>query len=119
MYFLYTNQSRLEHYDRSDVTQHPIHAHFPPDISNVLAEGFDSWNDVMEFRRKRFEKARNRPTDIQGPGEGGEPVSLSPEEQAEADRLFAKETFNVIASNKVAMDRRIRDLRPEAYVLSF
>jgi hypothetical protein len=39
---------------------------------------------------------------------------LTPEEQAEADKLFAKETFNVIASNKVAMDRRIRDLRHPA-----
>ena len=44
------------------------------------------------------------------------PVHLTKEEQAEADKLFAKETFNVIASNKVALDRRIRDNRPRAYV---
>jgi len=42
-------------------------------------------------------------------------VHLTAEEQAEADKLFAKETFNVIASNKVAMDRRIRDNRHPAY----
>jgi|SRR6218665_1054839 len=115
MYFVYTNQSRLEHYDRSVVIQHPVHGHFP---SDMLPEGFDTWNDVMEFRKKRFLKAQSRPTDIQGPGEGGEPVLLTPEELAEADRLFEKETFNVIASNKMAMDRRIRDLRPDEYVFS-
>jgi len=65
----------------------------------------------MEFREKRFAKAKTRSPDIQGPGEGGVGVVLSAEEQLEADRLFAKETFNVIASNKIAMDRRIRDLR--------
>jgi len=42
-------------------------------------------------------------------------VYLTPEEQAEADGLFAKETFNVIASNKVALDRRIRDNRHPEY----
>jgi len=43
-------------------------------------------------------------------------VFLTAEEQAEADKLFAKETFNVIASNKVALDRRIRDNRHPEYV---
>ena len=42
-------------------------------------------------------------------------MHLTAEEQAEADKLFAKETFNVIASNKVALDRRIRDNRHPAY----
>lgn len=46
-----------------------------------------------------------------GPGEGGEAVVLSPEEQKEADRLFNKEAFNIVASDKIAMDRRIPDTR--------
>jgi len=70
---------------------------------------------VMEYRRARYKKALSRSPDIQGPGEDGEPVHLTAEEQAEADKLFAKETFNVIASNKVALDRRIRDNRHPEY----
>jgi len=70
---------------------------------------------VREFRKERFNKAQSRSPAIKGPGEDGEPVILTAEEQAEADKLFAKETFNVIASNKVAMDRRIRDLRHPEY----
>jgi polypeptide N-acetylgalactosaminyltransferase len=109
LYFLYTNQNRVEKYDEvaGDFDEHPIHAH----LLGQVPEGFKSWVQVMEFRRERYRKALNRPTSITGPGEDGEPVILTAEEQAEADRLFAKETFNVIASNKVAMDRRIRDLR--------
>ena len=66
---------------------------------------------VREFQRERYRKAQSRPANIQGPGEDGAAVHLTAEEQAEADKLFEKETFNVIASNKVAMDRRIPDLR--------
>lgn len=63
----------------------------------------------------RFINAQNRPRK-EGPGEGGNAVHLSKEEQELADKLFAKETFNVIASNKVAMDRRLNDARPSAFV---
>ena len=69
----------------------------------------------MEYRQKRFANAQNQPRK-DGPGEGGNPVHLSKEEQELADKLFAKETFNVIASNKVAMDRRLNDARPAAFV---
>jgi len=70
---------------------------------------------VVEYRRARYKKALSRSPNIHGPGEDGAPVYLTPAEQAEADKLFAKETFNVIASNKVALDRRIRDNRPSEY----
>jgi len=70
----------------------------------------------MEYRRARYKKALSRSPDITGPGEDGTAVFLTDEEQAEADKLFAKETFNVIASNKVALDRRIRDNRHPEYV---
>lgn len=111
-FFLYSNQSRIE-YVREDGGQHPVHDHLDNLPDKSLKKGFNSWDDVNNFRKSRFEKARSRPSDIQGPGEGGEAVILTPEEQAEADNRFAKETFNVIASNKMAMDRRIRDLRPK------
>ena len=70
---------------------------------------------VVEYRHARYKKALARSPSIRGPGEDGEPVRLTAEEQEEADKLFAKETFNVIASNKVAMDRRIRDNRHPEY----
>lgn len=105
LYFVYSNHGRLESIARQD--RHPLHDHGP-------SGGFETPKDLEEFRQRRFEKARSRPADVAGPGEGGEPVVLTPEEQAEADRLFPKETFNVVASNKMAMDRRIRDLRPAA-----
>lgn len=111
LYFVYSNQGRLEKFDRQD--RHPLHDHGPSGAS-LLPRGFETPKDLEEFRQRRFEKARSRPVDVEGPGEGGEPVVLTPEEQAEADRLFPKETFNVVASNKMAMDRRIRDLRPAA-----
>jgi len=69
----------------------------------------------MEYRRARYKKALSRSPDISGPGEDGTAVYLSAAEQAEADKLFAKETFNVIVSNKVALDRRIRDNRHPQY----
>jgi len=69
----------------------------------------------MEYRRVRYKKALARSPLIEGPGEDGAPVQLTAEEQAEADKLFAKETFNVVASNKVALDRRIRDNRHPEY----
>lgn len=109
LYFLYSSQNSVEKYDdsASDFDEHPIHEH----MLGRVPEGFKSWMEVTEFRRERYKKALNRPADIDGPGEDGKAVILTAEEQKEADRLFAKETFNVIASNKVALDRRIRDLR--------
>ena len=68
-------------------------------------------DEVWKFREQRYDIAQNRPAGLQGPGEDGAAVVLTPDEQAQADRLFEKETFNVIASNKVAMDRRLKDIR--------
>ena len=75
---------------------------------------FSSREALMAFRYKRYERAKRRPQ-RDGPGEMGKPVILTVEEQREADRLFAKETFNVVASNKVAMDRSIHDTRHPEY----
>ncbi|CAF1550902.1 unnamed protein product [Rotaria sp. Silwood1] len=47
-----------------------------------------------------------------GPGEGGVPVKLSPSEEKEAQRTIALYGFNMIVSNKISMDRRIKDTRP-------
>ena len=76
---------------------------------------FASREALMAFRRKRYERAQRRARRA-GPGEGGAPVVLTPDEQQQADKLFAKETFNVVASDKVALDRSIRDTRHPEYV---
>ncbi|KAK2178567.1 hypothetical protein NP493_535g01054 [Ridgeia piscesae] len=68
-------------------------------------------SDIKEYRMERYFKNKFRDPKKTGPGEGGEVVVLSPEEQKEADRLFRKEAFNIVASDKIAMDRRIPDTR--------
>lgn len=113
LYFLYSNQQRVSKY--ADDGDHPVHDHMVLEPMTVeLSGALNTWDKVMRFRRRRFEKAQKRSPDIKGPGEDGEAVYLSAEEEEESSRLFSKETFNVVASNKIAMDRRIRDLRPPA-----
>jgi hypothetical protein len=80
---------------------HPKHQH----------GDFRDISELKVFREKRFLAAQNKKHDAYSPGQFGVPVQLSEEEQAEADRLFAKETFNVIASNKVPLDRAVPDTR--------
>ena len=65
-----------------------------------------------------------------GPGEGGKtlvddedkksllcstgvPVILSPEEEEEARPAIARYGFNMLASDKISLDRRIKDTRPD------
>jgi len=66
---------------------------------------------VKTFRARRYARALKRVGLKYGHGENGEPVILTDAEKVEADRLFKKETFNVIASNKVALDRSVPDTR--------
>lgn len=47
-----------------------------------------------------------------GPGENGEGVSLAPSEKAEGDRSVREFGFNMVASDKISLDRRIKDTRP-------
>ena len=67
---------------------------------------------VLEYRRARYEafqEKESRPRT--GPGEGGAAVHLDPDEQKKADSLFKKEAFNIVASDKVALDRSVNDVR--------
>ena len=118
LYFLYSKQERVEQYVGGDKGPHSVHDHGVVVIlsGRELPGDFSSWSDVMNFRRKRYERAQARSPGVQGPGEGGVKVILTSEEQKEANVLFDKETFNVIASNKMAMDRRVPDLRHPALV---
>lgn len=44
-------------------------------------------------------------------GERGEPVHIAPDEQQKADRSIREYGFNMVASDKIAMNRTIPDLR--------
>lgn len=47
-----------------------------------------------------------------GPGENGEGVSLAASDKAEGDRSVREFGFNMVASDKISLDRRIKDTRP-------
>ena len=47
-----------------------------------------------------------------GPGENGEGVTLDASEKKKAQRLIAEFGFNMVASDKISLDRRIKDTRP-------
>lgn len=48
-----------------------------------------------------------------GPGEGGEAVYVSMSEKEAADRSVREFGFNMVASDKIAMNRTIPDTRME------
>ena len=49
--------------------------------------------------------------DSTAPGENGQAVHLEGDEKIKADKLFKTEAFNIIASDKIAVDRSIPDTR--------
>ncbi|KAL5006230.1 hypothetical protein ScPMuIL_015036 [Solemya velum] len=67
--------------------------------------------DLLKFRRKRFISYQELETKRSGPGENGKPVYLEGKEKELADSLFEKEAFNRLASDKIALDRSIPDVR--------
>ena len=71
---------------------------------------------VVNFRQERYEKYRSKEGGRSGPGENGLAVVLEGEEKKLADSLFEKEAFNIIASDKIALDRSIVDKRDGRWV---
>lgn len=67
-------------------------------------------DDVMEFRLNRYMRYQEKTPGL-GPGQEGTAVILTEEEQMFADNMMANATFNVVASNKMALDRSIPDTR--------
>ncbi|XP_052683470.1 probable N-acetylgalactosaminyltransferase 9 isoform X2 [Crassostrea angulata] len=67
--------------------------------------------EILHLRNKRFMKYREKEGKREGLGEKGRAVTLQGEEKALADSLFKKEAFNIIASDKIALDRSIPDVR--------
>lgn len=67
--------------------------------------------EKLHLRNKRFMEYREKESKRDGLGEKGRAVTLQGEEKALADSLFKKEAFNIIASDKIALDRSIPDVR--------
>lgn len=63
----------------------------------------------------RYERYSNRNKEnIGSPGEGGVGITLDGKDKALADSLFKKEAFNIIASNRIALNRTLKDIRDPA-----
>lgn len=63
----------------------------------------------------RYERYNNRnKVNIDSPGENGGPVVLTGKDKSLADSLFKKEAFNIIASNRIALNRTVKDIRDPA-----
>ena len=50
-----------------------------------------------------------------GPGEQGKSVIIPTEEEAKKDELYKTNGFNAWASDKIALDRAVKDIRHEGY----
>ncbi|XP_041365720.1 probable N-acetylgalactosaminyltransferase 9 isoform X2 [Gigantopelta aegis] len=80
-----------------------------------LVSGFESSGSLSDshltLRFKRFAEYRRTEKQRTGPGEHGEPVHLEGEEKEKAMRLMSVEAFNRIASDKISLERAVRDMR--------
>ncbi|XP_046350020.1 probable N-acetylgalactosaminyltransferase 9 [Haliotis rufescens] len=83
---------------------------------------FTSWetpDELFSLRKKRYVEYQNGELKRTGPGELGEGVMLEGEEKAKAEKLMTKEAFNIVASDKIALDRGLKDVRdPECRTLT-
>lgn len=70
----------------------------------------NSEEEIRLYRLQRYLSYQTRPP-REGPGENGAPVTLAPEEQKIADEKWKNASFNVVASDKIALDRAIPDTR--------
>lgn len=81
----------------------------PQSVSSVRE--FEVGEEVLKFRRERFEKYQASEASRSGPGEHGQGVHLHGKEKETADSLMDKEAFNIIASDKISLERSVKDVR--------
>lgn len=58
----------------------------------------------------------SRPRD--GPGEGGKPVVIAKEQQEKMKEMFKINQFNLMASEMIALNRSLPDVRLEGWAAS-
>ena len=76
---------------------------------DVLSYPILSWRSIGNYEKTYPSKS--------GPGEYGEPISLNLEEKQRAKAVIKEFGFNLIASDKVSLDRLPKDLRHPELVL--
>ncbi|CAI4231179.1 unnamed protein product [Auanema sp. JU1783] len=74
-------------------------------------EGAKNYALIQDTSDPGFHQIPNYDKPREGPGEEGLPVELNAEEQAIADEQIKKVFMNVIASDKISLDRSIPDSR--------
>ncbi|XP_002738977.1 polypeptide N-acetylgalactosaminyltransferase 1-like [Saccoglossus kowalevskii] len=57
------------------------------------------------------EHTQSRRVDLKGPGEMGQPVIIPPEEEELKKEMFKINQFNLLASNKISVNRTLPDVR--------
>lgn len=77
-----------------------------------ISSGFEP-AQRFKSREKRHADYQVRSDNVKpdAPGENGQGVMLKGEQKEEADGLFKKEAFNIIASNMISLQRSLPDVR--------
>ena len=68
-------------------------------------------DSVLAFRKERFLKYQTAENSRTGPGEKGAGVHLEGEEKELGEKLYEKEAFNIVASDKISLERSVKDVR--------
>ena len=76
------------------------------------------WDKTYDMRLERYQDNILRKPNF-GPGEKGIAVTLDPAERKIADKQLKNISLNVVASDKMAMDRSLPDNRITELVLHF
>lgn len=83
-----------------------MYYHFPSTFLENVAE-----EEKLRYRKKRYENYQKAEPYRRGPGEQGERLVLTGEHAEKAKLVARKEAFNLVASDMIALDRSLRDIR--------
>ncbi|CAE1293213.1 GALNT [Acanthosepion pharaonis] len=89
-----------------------MYYHFPSTFLENVAE-----EEKLRYRKKRYENYQKAEPYRRGPGEQGERLVLTGEHAEKAKLVARKEAFNLVASDMIALDRSLRDIRDSRYQL--
>ncbi|XP_071961419.1 polypeptide N-acetylgalactosaminyltransferase 1-like isoform X6 [Antedon mediterranea] len=81
-----------------------------PNLVKRIVENANEWVYRKPEDKKQIDVPRQ--INLDAPGEMGKPVIIEQENKAESDRLFKINEFNLMASDRVALNRTLPDVRP-------
>ncbi|XP_064600145.1 N-acetylgalactosaminyltransferase 7-like [Liolophura sinensis] len=107
------NVLRFDSHGAENVMHQPLHAPFADD-NQPVGFGEKVYGPQTVFKTGVLGKYELREVKKgSGPGENGEPVYTTMEEKAAADKSIRDYGFNMVASDKVSLDRVVPDTRME------